>query len=58
MRHANSYADCKPISNGHSYVYAYPDSPSLSYTYSDGNAFGDAYLHTGSRTDNNTLRLE
>ena len=43
MRHTNSYADGKPISNGDSYVYAYPDSPGLSYTYSDGNAYTDAY---------------
>ena len=34
MRYTNSYADCKPISNGDSYVYAYPDSSGHSYTYS------------------------
>ena len=50
MRHANSHADCKSISNGHSYVYAYPDSPGHSYTYgygygyNHGNTVTNAYL--------------
>ena len=39
----NSHADCKSISNGDSYVYAYPDSSGHSYTYSSG--FGYAYRH-------------
>ena len=34
MRYANSHADCQPISNG--YVYAYPDSCGLCYTYGAG----------------------
>jgi hypothetical protein len=56
MRHANSHADCQPISIGDSYVYAYPDSSGHSYTYR--HALSDAYVHAGSRTDNNTLRVE
>jgi hypothetical protein len=54
MRYANSNADCKSISNGDSYIYAYPDSPGHSYTNSAsygytyrhnvGNAFADAYV--------------
>jgi hypothetical protein len=45
MWYANSYADCKSISNGHSYVYAYPDSPGHSYTYSP--SYSNSDLHTG-----------
>jgi hypothetical protein len=41
MRYANSYADCQSISNGHSYVYAYPDSPGHSYTYSARHSYTD-----------------
>jgi hypothetical protein len=40
MRHANSHADCKSISIGDSYVYAYPDSSGHSYTY------GASYSYT------------
>ena len=51
MRYTNSYADCKSISIGDSYVYAYPDSSGHSYTYgasygyTNGNALSDAYVH-------------
>ena len=57
MRHTNSHADCQPISIGDGYVYAYPDSPGHSYTYGDRSLLL-ALVHAGSRTDNNTLRLE
>ena len=58
MRYANSYADCKSISNGHSYIYAYPDSPGHSYTY--GASYGYTYRKpvVHAVTDNNTFRLE
>ena len=39
MRYANSYADCKSVSNGHSDVYAYPDSTGHSYTNSPGHSY-------------------
>lgn len=50
----NSHADCKSISNGDSYVYAYPDSDrysySLAHTYSASYGYtyryGNASLHT------------
>jgi hypothetical protein len=31
---ANNNADWQPVSNGHSYVHAYADSPGHCYTYS------------------------
>jgi hypothetical protein len=51
----NGHADCKPISDAHSYVYAYPDSPgygytysaSYGYTYSNRDASRLQYLHNG-----------
>ena len=46
MRHTNSYADCKSISNGVSYTYR----ASYGYTYRQ------PVVHAG--TDNNTFRLE
>ena len=43
----NSHADCKSISNGDSYVYAYPDSDRYSYSLAHpySASFGYAYRH-------------
>ena len=48
----NSHADCKPISDAHSYVYAYPDSPGDGYTYSASYGYTHAY------TDRHACRLQ
>src|SRR4051812_45093583 len=49
MRHGNGHADWKCVSNGHSYVFAYPYSPGHCYTYSVSVSFGytdsDRQLH-------------
>ena len=54
----NSYADCKSISNGHSDVYAYPDSPGDGYTNSASYGYADSKPVVHAVTDNNALRLE
>jgi hypothetical protein len=45
MRFANSYADFQSISNGHSYVYAYPDADSPGHSYTYGASYGYTYRH-------------
>ena len=54
----NSHADCKPISDGHGNINAYPDSPGDGYTYSAsyGYTYRKPVVHAG--TDNNAFRLE